>query len=561
VETGREVRRLEGHTGLVTGLAFSPEGKRALSCGYDQLLILWDLETGREVRGVTLPLKYVHCVAFLPDGKRALLGADKLLILWDVDEGKEVRRLDGHTDAVISVAVASTGKHALTGSDDRTLRLWDLEGKEPAKVFRGHAGPVKTVAFSPDGKHVLSGSSDATVRLWEVAGGKEIAAFTKHAEPVVSVAFGSDGRHTLSGSSDSVIHVWGLAKALGYAPTPDPAPVVPERPVQSELKPTAVVPVGGTIGNLLLAPNGKALYYLNAADGKLGRIDLTTLKRDRELPLAEGVETVVIPPKGKFLYALAAKMRGPGAAEGTIQVIDPGKLEVLKNIVVEADPYDGAATDAGLVFISGGGSEWSEVSVVDTVRADGIVARYGGVWNRSLLRLSAAQDRLFLSTQGVSPGSLETLLIPSKIDDKPVQYKAPADGKHPLGGGFVVSPDGQFLLCKTGTVLRLSTKRDDDLKPVANVGPFLTAVLDGETRSVLLLTADGTLTHLSTPDFQVRGRYRLGAVAYQATLDGKQGRLYVAAVDPQTLADRPRGRGVGDVYVYDVREMLRGKAK
>jgi len=161
----------------------------------------------------------------------------------------------------------------------------------------------------------------------------------------------------------------------------------------------------------------------------------------------------------------------------------------------------------------------------------------------------------------VSPGNLETLLLPAKVDDKPVQYKAPPDQNHPLGGGYVVSPDGQFLLCRTGTVLRLSTKRDEDLKPVANVGPFLAAAVDVETRSILLLTADGMLTHLSYPDFKLRGTYRLGTVAYQAALDDKQGRLYVAAFDPQTLADRPRGRGVGDVYVYNVRELLRGKAK
>ncbi len=242
-------------------------------------------------------------------------------------------------------------------------------------------------------------------------------------------------------------------------------------------------------------------------------------------------------------------------------MIDPAKLEVTKNILIAAEPYDGTATDAGLLYVSGAGSDWSEVSVVDTVRADGIVARYGGVWNRSLVRLSPAGDRLFLSTQGVSPGSLESLFLPGKLDDKPVQYKAPFDRNSPLGGGFVVSPDGQFLLCKTGTVLRLSTKREDDLKPIANVGSFLAAAVDAETRSILLLTADGTLTHLSAADFKLRGTYRLGIVPYQAALDGKQGRLYVAAFDPQTLADRPRGRGVGDLYVYDVRELLRGKKK
>jgi WD40 repeat protein len=43
LETGRESCRLEGHTGRVLGVAFSPDGNRAVSCDTDCTVYLWRL--------------------------------------------------------------------------------------------------------------------------------------------------------------------------------------------------------------------------------------------------------------------------------------------------------------------------------------------------------------------------------------------------------------------------------------------------------------------------------------------------------------------------------------
>jgi WD40 repeat protein len=41
LETGRELNRLEGHTGRVLGVAFAPDGKRAVSCDTDCTVYVW----------------------------------------------------------------------------------------------------------------------------------------------------------------------------------------------------------------------------------------------------------------------------------------------------------------------------------------------------------------------------------------------------------------------------------------------------------------------------------------------------------------------------------------
>jgi len=68
-------------------------------------------------------------LAFAPDGRTALSGGfDRTLKLWQVSTGKELGELNGHLSSVSSVAFAPDGRTALSGSYDNSLKLWDLTG-------------------------------------------------------------------------------------------------------------------------------------------------------------------------------------------------------------------------------------------------------------------------------------------------------------------------------------------------------------------------------------------------------------------------------------------------
>ena len=77
----------------------------------------------------------VISVAFSPDGRTALSGSadilgggDNTLKLWEAATGKELRTFTGHSDRVVSVTFSPDGRSALSGCADNTLRLWDLTG-------------------------------------------------------------------------------------------------------------------------------------------------------------------------------------------------------------------------------------------------------------------------------------------------------------------------------------------------------------------------------------------------------------------------------------------------
>ena len=83
----------------VISVAFSPDGKWALSGSEDNTVRLWDCQTGQELRSFLGHSSFVNSVAFSPDGKWALSGSyDKTVLLWDCQTGQKLRSFLGHSN-------------------------------------------------------------------------------------------------------------------------------------------------------------------------------------------------------------------------------------------------------------------------------------------------------------------------------------------------------------------------------------------------------------------------------------------------------------------------------
>jgi WD40 repeat protein len=210
-----EVRRFEGHTAKVTCIAFSPDGKRALSGSEDKTLRLWEVQSGKELRRFEAGGRS-DAIAISPDGHMALSGGiDGFVRLWDMESGKEIRRFKGHKGAVTSVAFSPDGRHALSGGIGDAVRLWDVEtGKELRRLEHKHT--IDRVSFSPKGDRLLSSSNDGdqSVRVWDMATGKELHSFRREvrdatrASYIEAEAFSTDGQRILSGGWDNAMRLW-----------------------------------------------------------------------------------------------------------------------------------------------------------------------------------------------------------------------------------------------------------------------------------------------------------------------------------------------------------------
>lgn len=194
----------------VGSAVFSPDGHRLLSGNMDKIVRLWDRDTGKEVRRFEGHTGVVVSVAFSPDGRHALSGGvDKTVRLWDVQTGTELSRFEDHENVVLSVAFSPDGRRVFSaGADGARLRALDGHGSKQTIVLRGHLNTVSSVAFAPDGKALASACYGGRVVLWDAATGAKLREWQlPGALYGGSLKLASDGRHLAAANSNGTVYI------------------------------------------------------------------------------------------------------------------------------------------------------------------------------------------------------------------------------------------------------------------------------------------------------------------------------------------------------------------
>jgi WD40 repeat protein/tRNA A-37 threonylcarbamoyl transferase component Bud32 len=210
--TGRELLTLKGHGAMIWSLAFSPDGSRIASGAEERTARVWDAKTGREILSRAAHTSFVRCVAFSPDGRLVASGcADDRVHLWDLTTGREVWPPLRHPNGIWSVAFSPDGGRLASSCESGMVKMWDAATGRELLALPGDGKAVRSVAFSPDGTRLATAGHDEQVRVWDAITGRELVTLKGHTGVVRSVAFSPDSLRLASASQDGTVRLWDAA--------------------------------------------------------------------------------------------------------------------------------------------------------------------------------------------------------------------------------------------------------------------------------------------------------------------------------------------------------------
>lgn len=153
---GEELKKLDGHSAPVTGVAFDPTGQRVVTVSRDQTVRFWSVADGALIKKFPRPNVPRHASELLIFPKLIAGSPEALQYMWSSKGTLDEIRMRARPSALgefTAVAWSHDGRTLATGSIGSFVRLWDVETSR----LRGILPIIYTgsLAFTPDDRRLV----------------------------------------------------------------------------------------------------------------------------------------------------------------------------------------------------------------------------------------------------------------------------------------------------------------------------------------------------------------------------------------------------------------------
>ena len=192
------VMKQQGHSNMMSSIAYSPDGNFIVTSGYDGKVKVWNVSSGFCFLTFSEHTSGVTGVDFSRNKKFFVTASlDGTVRAFDMVRYRNFKTLTAPRLVQFScVAVDYSGDLVAAGAQDVfDIHLWSLKFGKILEVLSGHEGPVSSLGFSPSptSSMLVSGAWDHTIKIWnclETSGAHENVDMMSD---VVCVAFKPNG--------------------------------------------------------------------------------------------------------------------------------------------------------------------------------------------------------------------------------------------------------------------------------------------------------------------------------------------------------------------------------
>lgn len=217
--SGEKIHCIPAHAGAIAAIAFSPCGKRLLSCGHDCAAVEWDVVDGVSLKRFQGRLtNLLGTVAYVPSMTAELVQAvvvgrdEGQLVVWDLASARPKFIMNEPCEAVMAVALSADGRYLAASDVSNTVSVWEIKSRSRLCQITKSSAPIESLVFNPSNAELMTGC-DYTVQRWEIPSGQCLRIWRSDRHPARQIALSTAPLQLLSSHDDQTLRCWEFSAA------------------------------------------------------------------------------------------------------------------------------------------------------------------------------------------------------------------------------------------------------------------------------------------------------------------------------------------------------------